>query len=111
MRYKIIEKSKRGNIIVRGKGIGVQKNTIAFHRGFVLTYGPKKYVEFAENENGCLCLRMTDKKGINSYNVTTQKQGTQVVHTPTILKNRICEYGKYEVTQDGEWFVTGCKLN
>jgi hypothetical protein len=114
MEYKIIKKTIghgiRGYHIVRDNGIGVQKQTISFHRGFILTYGSKRYVEFAENEYDCLCFRMTDKQNTNSYRVTTTKNGAYIIHNPLSLQKRILEFGKYDVTQDGEWFVTECKL-
>ena len=91
-------------------GIAVYKKVIYFHDCFSDTNDIKKYITFAENDEGNLCFKFKNKKGKNDYNVCLRNGKHYQVATPLHISNRIVSFGNFEVNQKEGWFVTDCKL-
>ncbi len=110
MKYRIIEKPKQRGYIIKNKGVGIQKQNITFHRGFIEKYGIKKWCDFAENDNGYLRFRLSDTESLNSYKIYKTPTGAYVIHLPRVVREKVVQFAKYDVEKDGDWFVTNCKL-
>ena len=113
MEYKILEKPKPFSTLDKIQRIGVRKSYIHFHRGFVKKFGIKRYCILAENSSHHLCFRLSDTEELNAYRITESHQPKFVLYvmsTPFCIRNRVAEFGNYKVRQDGDWFVTECKL-
>lgn len=110
MLYKEVKKMTRPNgTKIKNYGIAITGSSVTFCRGFVVEYGIKKHVVYVEDAEGYLCFSLKDEKGLNTYSIYKGQRGVYSSRLPRVIQGR-AEPMKYDVRQEGDWFITNCKL-
>ena len=108
MGYTQIENIGRGRGCIVGVCVTVRDITFTYllRRNIKVT----KYVGLYTNDEGFLCFKFFEQMQDGLFTVTDGPKYGKFVRIPTFLKGKL-QTGRFEITEDDGYIVTGCKVN